>query len=607
MEIIKIKGGDNLSYLSKNPILYSLAVTPFTSAEIDAGTVINVSVEKETAYLNNIWESVYTQIFIPKSNGSIKFDISTIIDPHLTYYMPELWISQPEIATGQFGRFRITATIYTGAEDSGIFLTTPEITVYKGGVSDFDFNEDKFIGQHFGSLIYSPFIIPLHYEKKTRIFQQDRLFFFFIYRNQPNQDLLIEICGFNDNDNFHTFSVTSIINSPGNALWIMPMGYGSLNIGNSQIANPLARSYYFSCWRGGSGFSTTPRLNLIYENYPHCKKILFRNSLGALVLVNFLGKIEEYSNYTRSEFQQTGIEEYYTGIRIKKGKIQSLNIQEKYSINANTGWLPKEEIDTLRDLLISPEVYEIKKGIALGLEDELVPVIIQTEEALIFENEAQLFSLQIKWTESYINNNYSRHTTQPWQDTCPIPLNFQAFKLSDTEMKVVWATTQPYHKVLLTIIQTPSNLVYTLSGNSGVHIITGLTLTPDAEGLVQMNLVTVCQNNNSQPVNTVVQWDAPSPPVAIADYFPLDSGHTDFVFAGNVMANDYHPSGLSISVIAVTNGQSQNGNAHYNLNANGDLFYKPSTPQFLGPDTIFYTLTDGTNQVTGRVKIMVVL
>jgi hypothetical protein len=129
-------------------------------------------------------------------------------------------------------------------------------------------------------------------------------------------------------------------------------------------------SYEIWLISGASVITEKRKYILDWKKYPGERFLFFRNSLSGFDTVRFVGKGEFVADYKR---ESAGIDQ---GIyNNKAGHSKVISNEEQAGLKINTGYISRRDLQWLRDLFLSKEVYMLEKGL-------LVPVGIVSKKLL---------------------------------------------------------------------------------------------------------------------------------------------------------------------------------------------------------------------------------
>lgn len=167
------------------------------------------------------------------------------------------------------------------------------------------------------------------------------------------------------------------------------------------LVTPAKTIDYYEIWiddQDDDRVSKIQKYTIDREYYEHQRYLIFRNSFGEFDITRFTGIKTDNLEHARE------VDSYNPGDGWDQ-RFKAENITEQQSFAINTGWmLNKETLDWLRDLLISPEVYEI-------INNRLYPIIIQNTKTFKQRDKEDLFALAVEYIRAYTDQHYTRDAT----------------------------------------------------------------------------------------------------------------------------------------------------------------------------------------------------
>jgi hypothetical protein len=130
--------------------------------------------------------------------------------------------------------------------------------------------------------------------------------------------------------------------------------------------------------------------------YENIRRFVFRNSMGGYDLVRFTGKTETEleSERTKSVFITESVESFYNAPE------QVDSVEETQLFKANSGWITLRQLDHLRDMLRSTEIYELAGS-------QLFKITITGKKAGKKKDQDYNYELVIEYTRAWTDQFYS--------------------------------------------------------------------------------------------------------------------------------------------------------------------------------------------------------
>ncbi|MES2457204.1 MAG: Ig-like domain-containing protein [Bacteroidota bacterium] len=391
----------------------------------------------------------------------------------------------------------------------------------------------------------------------------------------------------------------------------LPSGFNQLNLQSYLPAGAVPISYEISFFSNdGLGGDDVEFLAPIQFKIDHRKsygavQLLYRNSLGGLQPLRMLGQIDTEGEYKYQLVNRIPPPSYLLDGNLIGDSDQQYS-EENMKFKGETGFMPKYQVDRLRDFFLSKQRYEVKDG-------RLIPIILNAKNVKFFTNRDNLISVQVEWQHAFTNQYYSNTNLPP--DACPAINQLHWRQNNDDEITVYWAFPfgHSYGRISIEFPGEPLQY-YFLVGNSGLQKV-GF-IRPASAVDVDVNIVVVgnviCNRYNMVP-SYGPNFTIPAAlllatllPVANNDVYNIPAGYiTGVSLVGSVLANDYAPSGATIEVIENSGATTAGGT--FEIDSDGFIIYTPPSSIYTGADTFTYEIRktpDGT-PVTATVTINV--
>jgi len=580
---------------SKEEILFKYSLTPFYNAVDSNKFRVCIMIFKTD---NLTKEGILAEFNLyPDENGNVSFDAAHIIDAYLSYFIPPVRLDQIAECTNQLQLFTIYAllrgevVIDPGNYAWSIDFVSTNIRVAKGG---FSYTSKKSMSD-FISASNAENKMPLFYNESEELVDIGAVFFlhFIFFPSSATHIALNAVITYwlDDAQNTLTHQFDDKALPADIAVFCYPAGFSQLNLQSLLPAGAIAISYSLQVkgkYSSTEYFAATAPVTFTIDHrkFYNYKQLLYRNSLGGLQPVRLLGQIDFENQY-----------ESNTGTRIKPTEwMSNLNVvaqsakdyvEETASFTGNTGFISKEEIERLRDLFISPQVFEVRNNM-------LVPVIIKADKTKFYSNQDTLFNAEITWQEAFINTGYAPAPAQSL--TCPAMLNLAWRQTGQNKITVFYALPAGYDymKITLTWAFDMSTEIFYVEGNSGSKEITFTRpgwATSNAYLLVTGRVV--CNRYNETPdLGAAMALDAEVivpelPVVAQDDWCEIPKGYPTPMVLKNALLNDYDPEGNDIEAVVATSQPTAEGGT-FSIAANGEPSYLPPSTSWVGTDSFTY-------------------
>lgn len=348
MSISIIKQPDTVNY-SKNPV--PIAVQ---TSESNAYILIGVMVDKDQ-HFDSTYEMKAVVDLSPDSSGLAYTDLSEILDALLEPDMPEYNQTTPVQCTQVGRRFWLSIQEYVGGS---LNSTTPTgvYHVFKGGVSFEEYPTAGIFSNNY--MKTNKMFLSWLNEITVRTTQHHYLYFL----NHTGGDIAqINVKAriyYTDNTNSGEIAPGISTSSTVNAwsVWAFPAGYAQLGIGDE---DPTRTVLYYEVWLenndGGAEISKHHRFNVDHGTYRNERHYLYANSLGGVDSFFTCGVAAKEFEVESQEAMK--LKQYwYTA---DEGMRKGFGYTEQQVIKAQTGYITAEELEYLRDFVLSPRKMEI--------------------------------------------------------------------------------------------------------------------------------------------------------------------------------------------------------------------------------------------------------
>jgi len=625
LEVVLLKTPFEISF-SGNPMPFIFAIAPYGEVEKTQDIRLQIRVLVENATGTGVYTEVRSQTFYPTGEGTIEFDVHSLIDPYLSYYLPRPGLQKAVQCPQQCRRYKLSYLLLKGADMVGLVTETEAFNAIKGGMAYEHWHPSNFFTQHI-TAEKNPlhFIIP-----GEKVAPGQPMFLFWIY---PHPEPALQYVSVNiilstgavmqllidadetfivdengdsiivGNENIITPPIGSgsITTSGGTKwmVWCKPIGFEQLGLNASLPAGAYPVNYTVEVKTTDTVIVAPITINLDHRQFYNTYDIFYRNSAGGLEALRLRGIVDMEADYSRQQAQRTVPPSYYQNLNLLGTTSQ--DSEEKLKFKGDTGFLGKAAANKLRDLFLSPQVHELEDG-------RLLPVVVNTKATKFYSNRDNLISSQVEWQRAFTNQFYTPRSIAP-EALCPAVEKFEVKQLSKNMLQIMYALQTPYDQIEVEITAGATITTYTYTGNARV-IRQSLAGQDAAEVTVRAR--TVCDVDGMPapgygPYTTeVLQVTTNSLPVANNDNFNIAAGfNTPVLLPGSVLDNDYDPDGDALESVA-TNGNTAQGGT-YTISAGGVVTYKPPSSVFTGQDYFDYQVRElgGATTVTARVFINV--
>lgn len=584
---------------SNNPISFVFALSPYGSTERSQDIRLSVRIQIEDLFLSDIWSEVYTQTYSPNNDGIIEVETSSIIHPYLEYYTPRPTLAIPIYASNQRKRYRILYLLQKDGLPVGTTVTTPEFYAIKGGISNVIPRQVQFFEEHFVTNKK-----PLFYSVPGEKTSMDELrFMYWIYPIDDATTQTVKFKAYLD-DNTTVEKTFGPIASQGKwAIYCCPAGFNQIGLDALVPDGKLAVKYSFEVYTNTNPIVSPVFLKIDHRNFYETYQILYRCSLGSLETIRLRGKIDFEPDYERQQAVKTQPPSSFTNLNLQPSNITAA-VEEQSKYKGDTGFLPKAQIEKLRDLLLSNQVMQYTNGVFL-------PVIINSKTVKFFSSRDTLFSVQLDWAKAFTEENYTPENILGQAPVCPAVEVLVVKQRNKNQLQIIYSIPSPYDRIEFEINNTLTVETFRITGNHGS--ITKSFTNPVVDNPVDIVIrARVICDETSDPINAGpysafnLAVNKNSLPIANDDTFTIAIGYnTAIELPGTVLTNDYDPDGDSIECVADAGATTQGG--AYSINAAGKVTYTPPSSIFVGVDTFPYEIREvgGVTTVSATVRITV--
>lgn len=594
MELIMTRGRE--FYFTKSLQNFQWCITPFGQAQIDANIYGIISIQYEEVFLSNSFITVKQAKVFPNSDGIIEKDISSIIDAYLSFFVPPVSLDQQVTATGQYGRFKVRCQLYQDSGEIPAVAGTDYITIdrIKGGFPYEYPVPPGYYAPATNRTLRPPYFFTVSPEK---VFKED--IFFLFYECSQNvaaesvyaKAILTYLAADGSTGTADKDISTLDVVAAERYVNLLPAGYDQIGLATVLPSGATAISYQIKVIATYDG-STDPyemiapqTFYIEQRKFYNTKQLLYRNSLGGLQPLRLRGMIDFNADYEGATVQLVKSPEYLADKNLMAQ--QSIPVTtEQVKHTGNTGFLNRDQADRLRDLFLSPQVFEVK-------DNRLVPVVINRKNVKFYGNNDNLVNVVIEWNRAFTDENYSPAISG--SNTCPEVSSLEWRQSADDQITVFWTFPFGYNygRIRIKWVTDNSTQDFYVEGNAGskkLNFTRPGFATGDEDIIVSGNVV--CNRYNATPslgpnytlsaANVAVEFSI----VALDDYKAIPKGFSTAVTLTNALANDYDPDGGSIEAVAASG--STTGGGSYTINSAGVVTYTPPSSSYTGTDSFTY-------------------
>lgn len=584
---------------SREEILFKYAATPWYNDNDQNryyATFILLKAKTADPVTWDDYDEVLSKNMYPDETGLLQTDVSAIVDAYLKYFIPPVRLDQAVKSPEQSGLFTIFVLLRdVGVSYSGwdsIDTQQANLRVFKGGFSYYS----KKIVQDFISASNAENKLPLFYNVDDELVDIGTIFYLFMIAPLTEGATALALHAtvtywLDGAQATFTHQFDDISFPDDISVMCFPAGYTQLGLHSLIPSGAEPISYSLKVL---GKFSPTEYFNatapvtftIDHRKFYNYKQLLYRNSLGGLQPVRMLGQIDFENQYESSTCIRIKPTEWMSNLNVVAQSSKEF-IEETASFTGNTGWVSKEEIERLRDMFLSPEVFEVRNNM-------LIPVIIKTDKTKFYSNQDTLFNAEISWQEAFVNAAWAPEPSQSL--TCPAMLNLTWRQTGKNKITFFWALPAGYDymKIVITWAFDMSTETFWIEGNAGskeIEFTRPVWATTNAYLLVTGRVV--CNRYNEVPdLGAAMVLDAEVivpelPVVAQDDYYEIPKGYPTPLVLKNALLNDYDPEGGEVEAVVATSQPTAEGGT-FSINALGEPSYLPPSTSWTGMDSFTY-------------------
>ena len=606
MEVLLLRKPYEVAF-SGNPVAFTFIVTPYTDVEHGQDIGLNVTVEVEEGFNTQVFTAARQDIYLPDAKGQIEIPVQHILQAYLTQYVPSLNLSTAVVCEGQTRRYRITYQLIANKAIATQSTTTEIFTVIKSGMPYEEWHPKRF----FTDYISNKNLFLRYTIAEEKVHADELKFLNWLYPSDAREPMKAIARVQYSNNSQEQKDISALFSCNKWQICITPAGFRQLGLDALGTNNRIPLSYDISVVNAQGAIIVAPqRFVLDYRNFYNTYNIMYAGSLGGIETLRLRGQVEAHAEYQKTIVDRVTPSNYF-----ERGILQSPSAAtyatENEKFTGDTGFIPKQKMDRLRDLFLSRDcLYEVRNG-------KLIPIAIDAKSVKLFTTTDKLYSMSIDWRNGFTNEYYAPdNLLSAVSATCPSPVSFFVRQIQKSYLQVLWALEPEYYQVQIQFPGNSGQEVTTLQGNTGQEKIffkNPRIAFPANLSPITVRARTVC-NSDISPASVSAWVDVSLTPVgnyapiAIDDNFTMPRGITTLTqLDGNVLANDYDPDGDPIKCVPVNNDSTGKG-GKITIAADGKVAYSAPTSVFEGEDTYYYTIQqvdDPTVTASAFVRIIV--
>lgn len=355
--------GDDQFFFVKNPIALELdADDPETKDNLS----FNVEVWIEDEYLSGDYAKVLEEALEQPAdaNGETVFDVSAVLDANenLKMHLPPYNENDILLGAGIFKRFYLKhAEKYGTPPVIQAFTQVTTNFIYNGGLSYEEFAEGNYFKSYFQR--QRPFL-TWQPTRKT-VFDDQPEYLYYAVASDSVTEIRLQVTVHYDNGAESTYWATDKVKTglQKYEVYCIPVGYHQLIYGSSAGNILWYEVQVFD--QTLTAVSEVRRYDIEQGYYPNRRYFLYQNSLGGSDTVVCVGQASDRLRTKTTEAMKTLDHDY----SIEDGEYLVVSKVGEQRLSLSTGYKSKEYIDSLKDFVLSKEVY-------LMANDRYLPVRI---------------------------------------------------------------------------------------------------------------------------------------------------------------------------------------------------------------------------------------
>lgn len=361
-----------------DPLIISLA-DPSNPASGRAGqSQCEVQIEVEDTPNSNTWRLI-GELLNPYDypSDTAKATLHKSLQGALSHFLPNLSISGSQAMSGPVKPYRIKARDVVDGEPQGAFVTSDPAKAWLAGQSYHSQGSDMLSGKAYLFLSTRSFTRRLHTQEKIH------LQILPVASGTPT--IRIKALFTDGKDQTDTITLSSVEALTPFAVNVFLPSY-------SKTAHSIEIDL-----TGLTGSTEKLTYRLISRPSPWFRQLFYANSLGGLDHIPLTGKSEDIHTPTGELFEGQS----YPSSAGKEGNFKTFNQQAVDSLILRTGWMPEQELRSLKDLTLRNQAW-ILEGNALR------KIILQNSQHLIHKDGEHLHSLELTARYAWTEYAYSR-------------------------------------------------------------------------------------------------------------------------------------------------------------------------------------------------------
>lgn len=343
----------SLTVWPEGPLLVRNKVPLLLQSSYGADAFIDITVFWSFTWGGTPSDVIAVQRLYPDEAGYVEMDLSSLLTAAFRdrFHNPWLYGALGDVIYGE-GQL-VISEVYNGSETDSY---TKDFTGMNGGVMADErmavqINpQDQFAGEQF--LTWKPD------GAKVSKGQPELLYIMIPGVPAPINDIDV-VFTLRDSNNTTTTKTVSYTGLAGlGQIYCIPVGYDANTLDSILTAGRFPVSYTVEVFPTGSGTAISPvRTYMVDLSYqPYEKWLMFVNSLGCMECMRLIG--EGSSKVTYEDIDASNFVSFRTNLSAVPSSEERIGSSELVSTTKNSGWITAEELDWIRDLRLSRNVFE---------------------------------------------------------------------------------------------------------------------------------------------------------------------------------------------------------------------------------------------------------
>lgn len=388
---LTIKARENSTYTN---LTYSADWGSFVNTDGVADTYaenyrIYLDIFKDNAYDGETFTKLATLDEVPNSDDFALFNISSVLTPELSNYVPARSLSTIDTCTSLFARYFLRYYDKFGDPLAVDYINTSgPNNVYHGGLGYFDAS----VPNGFKTFLTATDAF-YSWQPSTKIIDEDVREFLYYWNAQSNDITCKCTIYYSDATTLNVDLFTKVI-SVNNEIYCFPVGH-------NVVGTHMTKDWdYYEIWLHDGTSDLTTKMTYTKDKltYNQANYFHFESSLGVLESIRCVAP--KKSGIKTSKSINTKVLEYDYAVTDGEKSISDAQYSQVFEVS--TGWISQQRLEWLvKELIVQRSVVYYDNG------TNFVPCIIDTVEQEFNNDQADLFALKFKYRYAIDEKYYS--------------------------------------------------------------------------------------------------------------------------------------------------------------------------------------------------------